>query len=77
MQSPSLTNEVDQCLNWSTRKESFPVKLVVGFYFFGISEFECDKKFPFHSPVFLEEGFKLKNYFVIMNYYIVFNHNIQ
>ena len=63
LQSPRLVNEVDQCLNWSARKESFPVKIVVGIYFFDISEFECDKQFPFYSPVFLGEYFQFKNYF--------------
>ena len=57
LQSPSQINEVDQCLNWSARKESFPVKIVVGFYFFGISEFECDKKISFSLTSFFRGRF--------------------
>jgi hypothetical protein len=46
LQTRSPTNEVDQCLNWSAKKESFLVRILADFYFFGISEYECDKNYP-------------------------------
>jgi len=62
LRTHSPVNKVDQCLNWSTKKESFPVKILVDFYFFDISEFKCKKKIPF-THQFLRDGFKFKNYF--------------
>jgi hypothetical protein len=36
LQTHSPANEVDQCLNWSAKKESFLVKILADFYSFVI-----------------------------------------
>jgi hypothetical protein len=41
-------------LNWWGKKETFPVKILVDFYFFDIAEYERDKQLLFHSPILLK-----------------------
>jgi hypothetical protein len=59
------------------QKESFPVKILVDFYFYGIAEYECDKKNCSFTHQFLGEDFNSKTTFVIITNYTVFNYCIQ
>jgi hypothetical protein len=43
LQTLSPIKEEGQRLNWWGKKETFPVKIPVDFYFFDIAEYECDK----------------------------------
>jgi len=63
LQTLSPINDVHQFLNWSIKKESFPVKILGDFYFFDIAEYECDKKNCFFTHKILGEEFKFKSYF--------------
>jgi hypothetical protein len=76
LQTHSPTNEADQCLNWSTKKELFTLKILCDFYFLDIAEYECNKKIAFHST-FSTKVFKLKVTSVITKHYIIFNDSIN
>jgi hypothetical protein len=50
LQTHSPTNKEDKRLNWSAKRETFPVKMFIYLYFLDIAECESDKNFPLHSP---------------------------
>ena len=52
LQTHSPTNEEYQRLNWSAKRVTFLVKIFVDFHFFGFAEYESDKNFSLHLPVF-------------------------
>jgi hypothetical protein len=76
LQTHSPTNEEGQRLNWWGKKETFPVKIQVDFYFSDIAAYERDKTIAL-SLNYFEKSVKFKNYFLTIKYYIAFNYSIQ
>jgi hypothetical protein len=76
LQTHSPRNEEGQRLNWWSKKETFPFKILFDFYFFDIAEYERHKSIALSLTNF-EKSVKFKNYFLTIKYYIAFNYSIQ